>query len=111
MAARRLASLAEVALQLNGADTVEDLTALVVGRGLAALGADGGSVATRTGGGTLQLAITASLGEQTQADDAEMPLDGAAHVGGRGHRADRPAAAQQVAHLPHRGGGCSTPTA
>ncbi len=53
------------------------MTDTVVGRGLAALGADGGAVAvldeaTRL----LHLTITASLGEGAQRDYAELPLDG-----------------------------------
>ena len=44
IAARRLSSLAEVALQLTTAETVEDLERIVVSRGLAVLGADGGGI-------------------------------------------------------------------
>ncbi|MEX2290537.1 MAG: SpoIIE family protein phosphatase [Mycobacteriales bacterium] len=75
IASRRIASLAEVAVQLSTAQTVEDLATVIVERGLVALGADGGAVAVRVGD-VLQLAITASLGVRTQVDYAELPLDG-----------------------------------
>ncbi len=44
---RRLQGLALVALELAAADSVEELTDLVVGRGVAAMGCDGGGVAVR----------------------------------------------------------------
>ena len=44
---RRLQGLAFVALELAAADSVEELTDLVVGRGVAAMGCDGGGVAVR----------------------------------------------------------------
>ncbi len=44
---RRLQGLAFVALELAAADTVEELTDLVVVRGVAAMGCDGGGVAVR----------------------------------------------------------------
>ncbi|MCW2681298.1 MAG: Sensor phosphatase [Frankiales bacterium] len=72
---RRLGSLAEVALQLTSAQTVEQLTDVIFERGLVALGADGGAVAVREGP-VLQLAITDSLGEQAHRQFAELPLDG-----------------------------------
>ena len=74
--ARRLASLADVALQLSSAQTVEELAAVVADRGLSALGADGGAVGVRGDDGFVRLAITASLGEGAQEDYAELPLDG-----------------------------------
>jgi serine phosphatase RsbU (regulator of sigma subunit) len=88
VASLRLASLAEVALQLSGAQTVDDLTTIVVDRGLRALGADGGAVAVRAGE-VLRLTITASLGEGAQMEYAELPLDGvlpASVVATTGHR-------------------------
>ena len=75
-ASRRLASLAEVALQLSSAQTVDELTGVIADRGLSALGADGGAVAVRADDGFVRLAITASLGAGTQQDYAELPLDG-----------------------------------
>lgn len=78
VASRRLAGLAKVAMQVAEARTVEDLTEVVVSRGLAALGADGGAVAVRAADSDmLQLAITDSLGEQTQRTYSQLPIDGA----------------------------------
>ncbi|MGL5857049.1 MAG: SpoIIE family protein phosphatase, partial [Angustibacter sp.] len=44
---RRLQGLAYVALELAAAESVEELTELVVGRGLTAMGCDGGGIAVR----------------------------------------------------------------
>ncbi len=74
-AGRRLSALAEVALQLGHTESVEELTAVVVERGVAALGADGGAVAVRTGD-ELSLVITGDLGERTQAVYGRLPVDG-----------------------------------
>ncbi len=77
MASRQLAALAEVALQLTNAVTLEDLTAVVFGSGLPALGADGGAVAVRDDERDLLLLdITATLGVHTQRDYAELPIEG-----------------------------------
>lgn len=74
--ARRLAALADVALELAGAETVDALTDVVV-RGLSALGADGGAVAVPDGSGThLQLHLTDSLGAETRRVYSTIPLDG-----------------------------------
>ena len=74
--ARRLAALAEVALELAGAETVDALTDVVV-RGLSALGADGGAVAVPDGSGNhLRLHLTDSLGAETRRVYATIPLDG-----------------------------------
>ncbi len=76
-ASRRLAGLAEAALQLAAAESVEELVEKVVAVGLAALGADGGAVAVRDDERDLvRLTITDSLGSNTQRDFAELPLDG-----------------------------------
>ena len=73
---RRLAALAEVALELASAETTEQLTEIVVGHGVTALGADGGAVgvvdASRT---RLQLSITHSLGTEAQRVYSDLPLD------------------------------------
>ena len=76
VASRRLAALAEVALQLTGAQTVEDLATIVVERGFRALGVDGGGVAVIDEDGALRLAITPSLGEQARTAYAALPLEG-----------------------------------
>lgn len=74
--ARRLAALAEVALEVAGAESVDSLTDAVV-RGLSALGADGGALAVPDGSGThLRLHLTDSLGADTRRDYSTIPLDG-----------------------------------
>ena len=75
-ARRRVASLAEVALALTSAQTLEQLTEIIFDRGLAALGADGGGIAVRDDSDVLQVAITASLGERTRTEYGQLPLDG-----------------------------------
>ena len=77
VASRRLAGLAEVALQLAGTRDVAELVDVVVGAGLRALGADGGAVAVLdAAAGELHLTITDSLGPEAQREYAVLPLDG-----------------------------------
>ncbi|WP_432541893.1 SpoIIE family protein phosphatase [Kineococcus sp. SYSU DK002] len=76
--ARRLAGMVQVARELSGAETVAQLTDIIVGRGLGMLGAGGGAVAVRTGtGGTevLELTLTDSLGDQARRTFARIPVD------------------------------------
>jgi serine phosphatase RsbU (regulator of sigma subunit) len=73
--ARRLASLGEVALALTAAESVEDLERIVVGRGLAVLGADGGAVVTRSVDGGWRLTLSAALGEDVQLAYGALPYD------------------------------------
>jgi len=76
-ATRRFAALADVALQLAGAQTVQEIVGIVVDRGMKALGADGGSLAVlRDDSDELDLTITASLGEQARQTYARLPLHG-----------------------------------
>lgn len=72
-AARALAAQSEVAVQLAHVTSVEELTDVVVRRGLAALGAQGGAVAVRDGG-VVRLSM-AELGAQAAVDFAEMAAD------------------------------------
>lgn len=77
VASRRLAGLADAALQLAAAETVQELVEKVVAAGLIALGADGGAIAVRDDPrGLVQLTITDSLGARTQQQYAQLPLDG-----------------------------------
>ena len=77
LAARGLASLAQVAFALTSADTVEELAKVVFGDGLPVLGATGGAIAVRSGvSDVLTLTITDSLGAATQHAYAQMPLHG-----------------------------------
>ncbi len=75
-AGRRVAALAAVAVAMSNAQTVEEITGLVIERGLTALGADGGAVAVRGGEDVLRLTITKSLGERTVASYSQLPLHG-----------------------------------
>ena len=75
-ATQRLVALAEVALQMARTETVEELTSVIVGRGLAALGADGGGVAVRDDSPLLTVAVSAGLGRRVRAVYSSLPLDG-----------------------------------
>ena len=76
-ATRRLTGLAAAALQLASAETVDDLTDVIIGHGLVALGADGGAVAVLSeAGDTLRLTLTDSLGVDAQREFGQMPLSG-----------------------------------
>jgi len=76
VASRRLAALAGAALELAAAETLEDLVDVVIGRGMAALGADGGAVAVADEtGGTLRLTRSDSLGASAEHKYAQVPLD------------------------------------
>jgi len=66
-ATRRLASMAQVVLQLIEAETVADITNILTGTGLAAIGADGGAIALRDDDrGVVHLTMTPSLGSGAQ---------------------------------------------
>ncbi len=74
--AERLAGTVQVALQLSGAQSVAELTDIVVGRGLGVLGAGGGAVAVPTPeGDALELTLTSSLGERARRTFQRVPLD------------------------------------
>ena len=74
--AHRLAGMVQVALQLSAAQSVAELTDIVIGRGLGVLGAGGGAVAVRTPeGDALELTLTGSLGERARRTFARVPLD------------------------------------
>ena len=75
IAARRLASLAEVALQLSAAETVEDLERIVVSRGLAVLGADGGGIISPDDRGGWRATLSDALGEDVQLAYGNVPYD------------------------------------
>lgn len=103
LATSRLAALADVALQLAHAQTVDDLTDIIADRGLTALGADGGAVAVRQDGDVLRLTITGSLGERTRAVYGTLPLDGplpASVVASTGQRILIPDAEAALRHHP-----------
>ncbi len=68
-ASARLAALADVALRLSLAQTVSELTDVVVQRGAGALQADGGALAVRHGG-SLQLDLAGWRGSSSLADGA-----------------------------------------
>ena len=75
-AARQLTALAETALELAAATSVDELTGIVLDRGAGAIGADGGAIAVRDdASGTVRLSITDSLGPQTKVQYAVLDLD------------------------------------
>lgn len=72
-----LAGLVDVALELGGARSVDDLVRVVVGRGTTVLGADGGAICVRDDArGVVRLSVSDSLPEQVAVDYAELSLDG-----------------------------------
>ncbi|MCZ2830835.1 SpoIIE family protein phosphatase [Modestobacter sp. VKM Ac-2986] len=76
LSAGRLAALAGVALQLAGAQTVEELVSVVTEGGLSLVGSPGGAVAVRDGD-VLRSVVSAGLGgERTQATYATVPVSG-----------------------------------
>ena len=75
IAEQRLRRLTQAAMQLAGAETLEDLTRIVVNEGLSALGADGGAVAVREEPDHIRLAISDRLGEQVQVTYGLLPWD------------------------------------
>ena len=75
LAARRLARLGEVALQLTTAETVEDLERIVVGQGLGLLGADGGAIVSLDDTGDWRVTVSAVLGEHVQVTYGHVPFD------------------------------------
>ncbi|TNM67358.1 GAF domain-containing protein [Streptomyces sp. NP160] len=81
-AAEQVRGLAEVALAMVDLDDVTDLVTVIAERGLAALGADGGSVAVHdlADPGALLSYVTASYGPGVQADYARLPLEAALPV-------------------------------
>jgi PAS domain S-box-containing protein len=75
-ATSRLASMAQVVLRLAAAETVADVTGILAGAGLAAIGADGGAIALRDDDdGVVHLTLTPSLGEGTERHFGTIRLD------------------------------------
>ncbi len=76
--ARQLTALAELALALGRAESVHELAATVLDRGLTALGAQGGAVAVADPDdpAVLRLSITDGLGAQAQETYALLPVAG-----------------------------------
>ena len=72
----RLAAMAQVVLQLAAAETVQGLTGILAGAGLAAIGADGGAIALRDDDhGVVNLTLTPSLGGGAQRRFGTIELD------------------------------------
>ncbi|WP_258726302.1 ATP-binding SpoIIE family protein phosphatase [Cellulomonas sp. NS3] len=74
LAARRVAGLGEVALQLTSAETVQDLERIVLAQGPRVLGAAGGALFTRDDAGGWRVSA-AALGEHVQARYQHLPFD------------------------------------
>ncbi|MFP5219867.1 MAG: SpoIIE family protein phosphatase, partial [Actinomycetes bacterium] len=100
-AAARVASLAAVAMELTGADSVEDLSRIIFSRGLPVLGADGGAISVRDDeAAVVRLTVSESLGDHVQVAYAELPLDSplpAAHVARTGEAVLLPTVASGLA--------------
>jgi len=74
--ANQLANLNALALELTAAETVEDLEAIVVGRGLTVLGSDGGAIVTQDqGSGGWRMTLSAAIGPAAQAAYGAVPYD------------------------------------
>jgi serine phosphatase RsbU (regulator of sigma subunit) len=76
LSAGRLAALAGVALQLAGAQTVEELVSVVTEGGLALVGSPGGAVAVRQGELLVSVVSEGLGGERTQASYRSVPVSG-----------------------------------
>ena len=75
-AAQLLAGLGDVALRLAAAVDADELTGVVIGRGVAAIGADGGYVCVLDEAhGDVRVSATGSLGGQLPADETRLPLE------------------------------------
>ncbi|MCW2601495.1 MAG: putative sensor protein [Frankiales bacterium] len=103
----RLQRLAFVALELVGAETIEDLTEIVVNKGLPVLGADGGAVVVRAADeDVVRLAVSDRLGEEVQITYGVLPVDDplpAAYVARTGERLLFPTRASGLAFTPEMG--------
>ena len=75
VSAAQVARLAEVALSLTGAETLEDLERIVVTGGLTVLGADGGGIVTPMAPSGWRVTLSESLGEHVRTTYAEQPWD------------------------------------
>ncbi|WP_433349024.1 SpoIIE family protein phosphatase [Micromonospora sp. CA-111912] len=73
-AEERLRRLVVVALELLGAETVADLTTIVVDHAVPVLGADGGALVVRQGTDRLRVVVGERLGRQVQAG-GDLPYD------------------------------------
>ncbi|WP_167583645.1 SpoIIE family protein phosphatase [Kineococcus rubinsiae] len=103
LAARRVASLAEVALALTTAESIDDLERIVVGRAPAVLGSDGGAVVTVAEGGGWRLSISEVLGPHVQVAYGHLPHDSplpAVHAARTGERVLLPTVGSGLAFLP-----------
>jgi len=103
LAARRVASLAEVALALTTAASIDDLERIVVGRAPAVLGSDGGAVVSVADDGGWRLSISESLGAGVQHTYGHLPHDSplpAPHAARTGERVLLPTVGSGLAFSP-----------
>ena len=100
----RLNRMALVATELAAAGSVEELVRIIIERGLAEMGADGGSVGVLDEDASLlRMTYSASLGEQLQLSHSELDLDSplpAAGVVRTGERVLLPTIAAGLAYSP-----------
>jgi GAF domain-containing protein/anti-sigma regulatory factor (Ser/Thr protein kinase) len=74
--ARRFSRLADVSLEFAAAETIDRLVEVVISRGVAILGADGGALTVRDDEhGVVHLSVSAELDEQVPIAYAQIPLD------------------------------------
>ena len=104
-AAQQAATLAEVALALVAADTVEDVERELFARGLHALGADGGALVTFGGDGAWRLVADAALGEHVRAECSILPSDSPLPVVWSARHGQRLLSTPRVRHRLHAGDG------
>ena len=99
---RRLQRLASITLELVAADTVEELTEILMDRALPVLGVDGGAVVLRESD-RMRLVVSGRLDDKVQLIYGELPLDSplpACHVARTGQRLVLANREQGLAFLP-----------
>ena len=74
-AGRRVTSLAELALALTGAESLDEVRQVILTRGLQVMGADGVVITVPDGHGSVDLLIDDALGPEAQSSFATLPLD------------------------------------
>lgn len=96
----RLARVTQVALDLVAAETLDELTDVVVNRGLPVLGADGGAVLVVQPDGAMRLGVSERLGDEARVTYGSLPADDplpACHVARSGQALQLPTVASGLA--------------
>ena len=103
VAQRRAEGLAALAERLLTTETAAELVDVVLGDGLALLGADGGSLATPDGAGALDVVLAGSVDDEVRREYATIPAESAlpsASVLASGERSVLPDRAAGLAAVP-----------